>query len=363
MKKFLLASATIALFGCAQDGPQTITANIEGLPDGQVLLKTLGENALETLDSAQVTGGQFTFTIDKLPAQILVFEFQSGEPSVGLFWDGNAVEMTGKVDSLPMVEASGSVFQDSLEVFNTFNRNLRMKFDQLNQAYMQAMQTGDAMGMAAVQKEGAALDSLNQAYAKAFARRNTVLGAYLVNNFIYEPELELMQAIKDATPVEHGDAPDLVKLTERIETVKKTEIGSAYIDFTLSDTTGAPVTLASKAAKGYLLVDFWASWCQPCRVTNPTLVGIFNTYQAKGFDIIGVSLDEDGNKWKEAIRQDQLAWSHVSDLRGWQSEAAKLYGVRFIPQSFLLDPNGRIVLKNPTMDELRNYLNANLASM
>ena len=365
MKKFLLAAGVVALAACSNEpsGPATISATIENLADGKVIARVIGDNKLESIDSVEATGGSFSFTFDSLQPQIVVFEFTSGEPSIGFYFDGHSAEITGKADSLPMFKSTGSVLQDSLAVFNTFNRNTQMAYQELNQRYMQAMQANDAMGMAAVQEEGSRLDSINQAYAKAFARRNTLVGAYLVNNYIYEPDLELLKAIKDQIPVANASAPDVKRLVERIEVMEKTAIGSPFIDFTLSDTTGAPVTLASQAMKGYLLIDFWASWCQPCRVTNPTLVGIYNDFSAKGFTILGVSLDDDGLNWREAIKADQLAWNHVSDLQGWQNEAAKLYGVRFIPQSVLLDPNGRIVLKNPNMDELRSFLAANLANM
>lgn len=126
-----------------------------------------------------------------------------------------------------------------------------------------------------------------------------------------------------------------------------TPLGSKAKDFTQNDLNGKPVSLSSFKGK-YVLVDFWASWCAPCRAENPTVVKAFNTYKDKGFAILGVSLDAQNTKqaWIDAIAKDGLVWTQVSDLKSFNNEAAVLYGVKAIPQNFLIDPNGVIVAKN-----------------
>jgi len=129
------------------------------------------------------------------------------------------------------------------------------------------------------------------------------------------------------------------------------------MDFTQNDTLGKPVTLSSLRGK-YLLVDFWASWCGPCRAENPNVVKAFNKYKEKGFHIIGVSLDNPGQmeKWMKAIHDDGLIWTQVSDLKGWKNEVAIQYGIQAIPQNFLLDPEGKIIAKNLRGEELDSKL-------
>ena len=139
--------------------------------------------------------------------------------------------------------------------------------------------------------------------------------------------------------------------------MSKVAIGSKEFDFTQNDTTGKPVSLASFKGK-YVLVDFWASWCGPCRAENPNVVKAYQKYKDKGFTVLGVSLDGESTKiaWLKAIDKDGLAWTQVSDLKGWKNEVAKLYDIKSIPQNFLIDPNGVIVGKNLRGDELNKKL-------
>jgi peroxiredoxin len=124
--------------------------------------------------------------------------------------------------------------------------------------------------------------------------------------------------------------------------LKKNQRSKQAPDFTLPDTTGTPVSLSSFKGK-YVLVDFWASWCGPCRQENPNVVKAYNQFKDKNFTILGVSLDKSKNAWLEAIKNDGLTWNHVSDLSYWNSKAAELYDVRSIPYNILIDPNGNIV--------------------
>ncbi|RYY89944.1 MAG: AhpC/TSA family protein [Chitinophagaceae bacterium] len=132
-------------------------------------------------------------------------------------------------------------------------------------------------------------------------------------------------------------------------------IGSEAADFTQADTTGKPVALSSLRGK-YVLLDFWASWCRPCRAENPNVVRAYQKFQSKNFTILAVSLDQSKDAWINAIHADRLTWTHVSDLQQWNNAVARMYGVQGIPQNFLIDPNGRIVGKNLRGEDLERKL-------
>lgn len=179
-----------------------------------------------------------------------------------------------------------------------------------------------------------------------FAIQNLALdGTFSLNAAEAQPLLELLSPELKASKTGKS-------LSNDIAIALSTSSGAIAPNFTQKDTSNVPVTLSSLRGK-YVLIDFWASWCKPCRAENPELVKTFNEFKDKNFTIISVSLDSNGKSWKKAIVKDQLTWTHVSDLQFWKNEVALLYGVKTVPQNFLIDPSGKIIASGLKASELK----------
>jgi peroxiredoxin len=325
-------------------------------PVAQVYLSYRTPNAA-IYDSVKPKSGTFvykTLLAEPTPVTLQVryvdgMMSQKSRPVI-LFLQPGKMVLTVK-DSLEHYTVTGSPAHDD---YQQLAAQLKPYENALNKLYDKWDGYSGGNNKEAQQAVEAQIDSVNVAMREAVYRPfvlqhpQSLVALYAVKQYAgYDMDGDKVEPLFSALPEETKHWPSAIVFNEAIAIAKKTGIGKVAMDFTQADTAGKPVSLSQFRGR-YVLVDFWASWCSPCRAENPNVVQAFNQYKHKGFTVLGVSLDRPNGreKWLKAIHNDSLAWTHVSDLKFWNNAVAKQYGVRAIPQNFLIDPQGTIIGRN-----------------
>ncbi|WP_232538842.1 TlpA disulfide reductase family protein [Chitinophaga tropicalis] len=349
----------------AFDGPgkgYTIKGNIAGMQSGTAYLSHTWKEK-EITDSVAVVNGAFTFKGVTPEPLIYTLKLSGNKQAASFFVENLPMTVTADKDSLFKAKVTGSREQD---IFKEFY-NVRWKivtetaggiYRRIDSVTEKGKVKMDEPTRKAFDKEWAFVEKLNDSVITEYVKTypDAIASAVVVHDrYIAYPYPDRAEALWPVFTKKVQQSFYGKQIKAAVELAAKTAIGKTAPEFAMADSTGKMIKLSNFRGK-YVLVDFWASWCGPCRKENPNVVKAYQAYHDKGFEIIGVSLDSKKEAWLKAIAADGLTWTHVSDLKGWQNTAAAAYGVKSVPASFLLDKDGKIVGKGLRGEELHKKL-------
>ena len=370
MKKiYLLALIAISFISCNQEPKGYKITGTTDFEDGTRLILSLRDESnmttgVKEIDTTVVLNGKFEIKGKVEDLDLYFLREEKTNQMISLILENANIDIKLHKDSIQTSVVKGTFQNDELIKFNkefTKMQNSLQEFQTVNSEKMQtAIQNNDTVVSNQLREQYFALRDKMEAFQGDYAKKNkksfvsVLIIKDLLDNPSFSPE-EVSDMYKNLD-AELKTNKHAKKIEEILENLSKLAIGKKAPDFSAKSPDGNEVSLKSSLGSKVTIIDFWASWCKPCRVENPNMVALYNEFKDSGLSIIGVSLDQEGKleDWKNAIAQDNLTWYHLSNLKFWQDPIAELYNVKSIPAIFVLDANGIIVAKDIRGEELKN---------
>ena len=360
MKKFTYLLATAALLAaCSGNQGYTVTGTVEGAADGDtVYLKKVEGRQLVDLESAVIKGGKFIFkgTQDTVANRYLTYNAQGKEPLMMDFFLENGqitVSLTRSNDS-----AVGTPNNDAYQAVRTQLNGLNAQMmDIFNTMTNDTTLTDEQRADKREEIEDLQEKSIDVMKDAVKQNITNAVGVHLLKQNYYYMDVEELAPLMPQIPATYDNDEAVIRIKNNVERMKATAVGQKFTDFEMQTPDGKPVKLSDYVGKGkVVLVDFWASWCGPCRREMPNLVEAYKQYKGKNFEIVGVSLDQNGEAWKKAIKDLKITWPQMSDLKYWDCEGSRLYAVSSIPHTVLIDGEGTILARGLHSEDLQEKL-------
>lgn len=336
----------------------TVKGRIEGISSGRLfLLAQTSENQTDTIGSAQFKAPHFVLEgeiNEPIVANIVVEKYSGGftfiaEPGVTY-----QALLTDRSDAY----IRGGQLQDEWTAYASYSDSLHTLLNTLKERHQTLLKENKYRAASKVNDSLSVLETRIDTETQAFIQKHDdLITAYTVQTNALMKNAALEESIRMYESMGPGakNTPSARIMKERIDRMKQTQKGVPAPDFTLPDLNGNSVTLSKVPAK-LKIVDFWASWCGPCRMNNPALKKVYELYHSKGLEIISISLDNKKERWAEAVKKDELTWINVSSLKGWKCSVARQYNVTGVPAIYILDENNHIVATNLRGEKLTKYL-------
>lgn len=358
MKKIgLIIVLLIGLVACetVAENAYKVTVNAPGVEDGKLVFLQKPQTGLppSIIDTLEIKNGTAELTGSADSPQLHYLLFDGNRGVLPIIIEQGDITVTAHVDSLNTSKVVGTPSNDDFNAFIDGTKAIREKMASIQKQGMEAQQKGDTVSLSMLTETFNEVQQEARAYEQDFVKNNpeSYISLMVLQQMANSPHAdkaaELFEGLSDALKNDEiGKA-----LAKQFEGVKKLAIGSIAPDFSAPTPQGDTISLKSSLGKVTIL-DFWAAWCKPCRVENPNLVKLYKDFHEKGLNVVGVSLDRKAEDWVKAIEEDQLPWSHMSNLKFWQDPIAELYNIKSIPATYILDAEGKIIAKNLRGEEL-----------
>ena len=348
-KQFYLWGIVAFLTACGNTGYK-VTGTVEGAAEGDTIyLSCVGNGNFVNLDSTVIRNGKFTFEgrQDTAVNRYIRTKNKVGDTNRRLYTDFFLENGKIQVDITQMGgTTSGTPNNDAYQAARNDMYNRQQELQKLSKEEQMKAFNDAFTGV----MKGAAAKYIHMP-----------VGVHFLKEAQHFMDIDELDTLLSQIPEGLASDPVIVRMKEKVAQKKNCAVGRPFVDLTMQDPEGKEVKLSDYAGKGkVLMIDFWASWCGPCCRAIPGLIEIYNQYKDKGFEIVGISLDQDVEAWKKAIERLNIPWPQMSDLKGWKCEGARLYAVGTVPYTVLIDAEGKIMANNLEAEDLKKVLDETL---